>query len=92
MNKEQLKEVIKEALLELGAFQAWPRWLSTKEACKYSGLGKDMLYKLRNEGEIYATTIGGGKLLWDRESIDEYLLRGKKEITLRVRQILGKNH
>jgi len=51
-----------------------------------------MLYKLRNEGEIYATTIGGGKLLWDRESIDEYLLRGKKEITLRVRQILGKNH
>ncbi|MEM7814709.1 MAG: helix-turn-helix domain-containing protein [Candidatus Aenigmatarchaeota archaeon] len=79
---------MKEALLELGAFQTWPRWLSTREACRYSGLSKDMLYKLRNEGEIYATTVGGGKLLWDKESIDEFLLKDKKNITLKVKQIL----
>jgi len=47
-----------------------------------------MLYKLRNEGEIYATTVGGGKLLWDKESIDEFLLKDKKNITLKVKQIL----
>ena len=93
MDREELKKLIKEALLELGfgvgLNQAQPRWLSTQEAVKYSGLSRNTLYRLYQEGEIYATTVGGGKLLWDRESIDEYLLKGKREIQYKTQKILN---
>lgn len=89
MDKQVLKEIIKEALLELGVVSMQPRWLSTKEAVFYSGLSRNTLYKLYQEGEIYATSIRGGKLLWDRESIDEYLLREKKEFQVKTRRLLN---
>lgn len=85
--KEAIKEVLWELRHELNLFGA--RWLSTKDAIRYSGLSKDVLYKLYKNGEIYATTVGGGKLIWDRNSIDEYFLRQKNEVALKAREILS---
>lgn len=98
MNEKELKDLvrelvkeIKEAIKEELAQYLYPRWLSTKDAIRYSGLSKDSLYRLYKEGEIYATSIGGGKLIWDRNSIDDYFLRRKNEIVLKTREILSKS-
>ncbi len=48
------------------------RWLSTKEACWYTSLSRNTLYKLLKEEKITAKKAGR-KLLWDRYSIDEFL-------------------
>ncbi|SMO61047.1 Helix-turn-helix domain-containing protein [Balnearium lithotrophicum] len=48
------------------------RWLTTKEAEKYSNLCFKTLKKRYLEGLISAKKIGN-KWLWDRESIDAFL-------------------
>ena len=83
MTPEDLEEIIKTAVREaLGALpRSWPRWLTTREASRYSGLSARTLRELARAGEIYAVpSPGGGKLLFDRESIDEYFLREKASL------------
>jgi len=82
LTPELIKQIVLEAIQEVlsSISSEWPRWLPTKEACRYSGLSKDTLYKLAYEGEIYAVkSPGGGKFLFDRLSIDEYLLKEKHQ-------------
>jgi excisionase family DNA binding protein len=92
--KEIIKETIQEVLYELLSeflprfeYSQYPRWLPSKEASRYSGLSEKTLRKLAREGEIYATSVGGGKLLFDRMSIDEFLLRQRKEISVKAATI-----
>ncbi len=80
MKEQQIFELLQELREEIARLQSWPRWLPTKAAVRYSGLSEKKLRELVREGEIYATNPGGGKLIFDRESIDEYLLREKARI------------
>ena len=92
--QEAIKEALREALSSLPT--SYPRWLPSKEASRYSGLSEKTLRRLAQEGEIYATSIGGGKLLFDRESIDEFLLKQQKEVKAKVsaitKEILRSSH
>ncbi|MCD6490099.1 MAG: helix-turn-helix domain-containing protein [Thermodesulfobacterium sp.] len=83
--KQIVQEAIQEALSSLSS--EWPRWLPSKEASRYSGLSEKTLRRLAQEGEIYATSVGGGKLLFDRYSIDEFLLKQQKEVRLKAENI-----
>jgi len=83
LTPEAIKKLVYEAVREALASQptAWPRWLPVKEASRYSGLSAKKLRELARAGEIYAAeSPGGGKLLFDRESIDEYFLREKAHL------------
>ena len=83
LTPETIKELVYEAVREALASQptAWPRWLPAREASRYSGLSAKKLRELARAGEIYAVeSPGGGKLLFDRESIDEYFLREKARL------------
>jgi len=89
--KEIIKETIQEVLYELLSeflprfeYSQYPRWLPSKEASRYSGLSEKTLRRLAQEGEIYATSVGGGKLLFDRYSIDDFLLKQQREVKLKV--------
>ena len=82
MEKQFIKDAIKEALQEAG--MGWPRWLPTGMASRYSGLSAKTLRRLAREGEIYATNPGGGKLLFDRESIDTFMLKERAEIQIHL--------
>ncbi|RLI86747.1 MAG: hypothetical protein DRP01_03525 [Archaeoglobales archaeon] len=84
----ELKEIIKEIqeIKYLLRSQTWPRWLPTKLAAKYSGLSANKLRQLYKEGEIYAKDIGG-KLIFDRESIDEYFLKDKAKLKIYLDKI-----
>ena len=78
MQEERILELLRQAVREeISRIQIWPRWLPTKAAVKYSGLSAWKLRELARSGEIYARNIGGGKLVFDRQSIDEYMLRDK---------------
>lgn len=85
MDKKILKSVVKEVMQELFT----SRWLTTKEAVKYSKLSEKTLRKFYRQGEIYAVQIGN-KLIWDKESIDNFLLQDEKKINLLVKEILKK--
>ena len=80
-----LTAMIQKVVQETGC--AWPRWMPSRMASRYSGLSVKTLRKLAREGEIYAASVNGGKLLFDRESIDEYLLRNRAEIKLRLDEL-----
>jgi len=62
------------------------RWLSTKEACWYTSLSRNTLYKLLKEKKIKANKVGR-KLLWDRYSIDKFL-EAESDEDRKVREIL----
>ncbi len=74
------QEEILKAIQQVCAATAWPRWLPSKKAAQYSGLSEKTLRRLAKQGEIYAACPGGGKLLFDKEDIDAYMLRQKAEI------------
>ena len=63
-----------------------PRWLTLSQAMAYCGLGKNLLRKLADEGEVGRLDrweYRPGTPRWDRESIDAYLSRGdSKSIAL----------
>ena len=61
-----------------------PRWLRLNQAVEYSGLSHNTLRKYAEEGIIHAErTEGGGKgqghRRFDRESIDDYFNRSKRD-------------
>lgn len=83
-----LKKAIKEAMAEvIMESKDWPRWLPINLASHYSGLSAKTLRNLAKEGDIYATSINGGKLLFDKNSIDEFMLRDKKMIQVYLDRI-----
>jgi len=94
LTREEIKQLIAEAVREVLSEllpasvpvspSEYPRWLPSKEASRYSGLSEKTLRKLAQEGEIYAASVGGGKLLFDRYSIDDFLLKQQREVKLRV--------
>jgi len=86
LTPEILKELVFRAVREAleSRPSAWPRWLPIKEAARYSGLSPSTLRRLAREGEIYARNLNGGKLLFDRESIDDFMLRDRAEIEVRL--------
>ena len=90
LRPETLRALIQEAVREALECRpsAWPRWLPIKEAARYSGLSPATLRKLAREGEIYARNLNGGKLLFDRESIDDFMLRDRAEIKARLDHFL----
>ncbi len=61
------------------------KWLTTKEAEKYTNLCFKTLKKYWLEGHLQAKKIGN-KWLWDRESIDNFL--GEEQVN--VKNILQK--
>lgn len=57
-----------------------PRWLPARVAAAYSGMSRSKLYFHLAEGQIRAALVKGrgtvrGSRLFDRESIDEFLLK-----------------
>jgi hypothetical protein len=57
-----------------------PRWLRLPAAVAYSGISRSKLYVHLAEGRIRAACVQGrgtarGTRLFDRESIDEFLLK-----------------
>ncbi len=61
------------------------RWLTTKEAEKYTGLCFKTLKKYWEQGDISAKKLQG-KWIWDRESIDAFF--GDDDV--KVKMILQK--
>lgn len=64
-----------------------PRGLKMAAARRYSGLGRNTLLKLFDDGIITGARTPGGHRLFDRKSIDEYLGREQKEIIDHLRSI-----
>ena len=88
MEERNIEKILKRVLQEeLSRIQVWPRWLPTKAAARYSGLSEWKLRELYKQGEIYAKNIGGGKLIFDRESIDDYMLRDKALLKAHLDQL-----
>ena len=57
-----------------------PRWVQIDEAMQILGIkSKTTLQKLRNEGEIRYSQHNKRIILYDRESLEEYLDRHAKE-------------
>jgi excisionase family DNA binding protein len=52
--------------------------LSLEEASVYTGLSKSHIYKLTSTGGIPCYKPTGKKLYFDKEELDEWMLRGKK--------------
>lgn len=52
------------------------RYYNTKETCKYLGLGKSVIDKLRQNGEISYTRVGQ-TYLFSREDLDNFVLRNQ---------------
>ena len=52
--------------------------LNFDEVSVYTGLSKSHLYKLTSTGGIPCYKPTGKKIYFDKEEIDEWLLRGKK--------------
>lgn len=49
--------------------------LNIDEVCKYTGLSKNYLYKLTSESRIPYSKPSGKSLYFDKDRIDEWLLR-----------------
>ncbi|MCB2187655.1 MAG: helix-turn-helix domain-containing protein [Deltaproteobacteria bacterium] len=64
------------------------QWLNLSQARTYSGLGRDILRQLADEGEIICGRTPGGHRRWNRESIDDYLSRGEAQ-ALAIARSLG---
>lgn len=53
--------------------------LSFKEACQYLGLSESHLYKLTSKKEIPHSCPNGKKIFFQRNQLDEYLLRNPQK-------------
>jgi hypothetical protein len=63
------------------------RWLKMADARRYSGLGRNLLRALADEGAITCGRTPGGHRVFDRESIDAYLARGRVEAVAILRSL-----
>lgn len=58
------------------------RYLSIRNAAKYSGLSRKTLYKMLEEGDLNGERTPGGHWRIDRESIDDYFDGDKKAVEI----------
>ncbi len=83
----KLQELVDKVLV----YGVVPRWLPLSVACFYAGVGEKKMMEHIRAGRIYATQDDDGeKWLVDRLSIDNYRLRGQKELTDIVENVLAK--
>lgn len=64
------------------------RWLNVDEIAKYLGYSKDHIYKLKTSSFLENTHFykKGGKILFDRVAIDEWVIKGNNDETLRTKR------
>lgn len=55
-------------------------WLPLRLAVVYSGMGRDLLHRLGDEGHLLCGRTPGGHRRWDRDSIDEYLRQDDRSV------------
>lgn len=63
------------------------RWLKVQRAIKYSGIGRDRLKKLADDGEIIGfpdPDSGRGDWIFDRLSLDDYRIKQYKQVELEI--------
>ncbi|MBQ7822998.1 MAG: helix-turn-helix domain-containing protein [Bacteroidaceae bacterium] len=53
------------------------KWLSANEAMAYLGCSRNLLLKLRNEGEVSFSVYGGKTIWYELNSIEKFLERNK---------------
>lgn len=53
-------------------FKGYADIMTAKEAMEALGIGKNLMYRLLNEGEIKATRVGGKVWRISRKSLSEY--------------------
>ncbi len=55
------------------------RWYTVEEVAKYLGYSKDHIYKLKNDSFIENIHFykKGGKILFDRVAVDEWVVKGE---------------
>ncbi|MCB2185406.1 MAG: hypothetical protein KQJ78_03235 [Deltaproteobacteria bacterium] len=68
--------------------QIFRQCLNLSRARTLSGLGRDILRQLADEGEIICGRTPGGHRRWNRESLDAYLSRGEIQ-ALAIARSLG---
>lgn len=61
-----------------------PRWLDLNKACTYASMSEKTLLQYINKAKDIYGTKKGGKWYIDRYSIDEFMLKDKKEIQAAV--------
>lgn len=53
-------------------FKEYPDFMTAKEAMEALGIGKNLMYRLLNDGEIKAVRVGGKVWRISRKSLSEY--------------------
>ncbi len=53
-------------------FKEYPDLMTAKEAMEALGIGKNLMYKLLNDGEVKAMRVGGKVWRISRKSLSEY--------------------
>lgn len=76
---EEDVRVIKTELAEIKALLlTQKRTLTIEECAAYTGYGKDHIYRLTSQRQIPFYKPMGGKIYFDRQEIDEWLLRNRQ--------------
>ncbi len=57
-------------------FKDYADFMTAKEAMEALGIGKDLMYRLLNNGEIKAVRVGGKVWRISRKSLSEYAKTG----------------
>lgn len=80
LSKEDLKELIQELVTQIREQKpnATFRWIDAEEAQKRLGIKRTALYELRAKGAITYSQPNRKVILYDSESIDQYLLLHRK--------------
>ena len=80
-------DILADKIAERILFQ--PRWLKLRQASQYSTIGIKRLKKLAEAGEVYARQGNDrGDWIFDKESIDKYMLAPGKEHKARSEKLI----
>ena len=66
------------------------RFYSVKQAAFYSGLSPRLIYQKLKDGDIRYYRAGGvqGKIILDRQDIDDFVMRNEFKTSEQIREIL----
>lgn len=77
LEESEFMALVEQVVKRLGGASngqpALAKWLSKEEAMKHLNIGKTTLQKLRNEGQIRFSQPQKKVIVYDRDSLDEYL-------------------
>jgi len=84
----EITDLAEQIALRIEGIMLPDRWLKIKRAVSYSGIGRDRLKRLADDGDIVGfpdPDSGRGDWIFDRKSLDEYRMnqyrQGELEIT-----------